>query len=340
VANFVCGPSERRFAEFRNLRCGVLHFQTSRSISPPTQNEAMDAIKDISTSLPEGIGPTYQVLLPYLIKNKETFHNQYSHVDSHKYGSLDRQNLDVYWPHSHSKDSPVLLFLYGGGFTSGAKRSPAHPDLIYANFGSFFADKGIIFVVADYRLAKGRGNPHGKAKYPSGGEDLAAAIKWIEKELGEKRKIFLMGHSAGAVHVMTFLFEPSLLKSVSANIAGAILVAPPAHQRSAGPDRNEVNIAYYGDLESVDKKSPQVLMETNGIVDVPLLAMVGTYDEEGIIKSYGDFVREYAKKGGKLDEIELVGHNHISPLVALNSTEENGTKWGYDVVEWIQKQLK
>ena len=300
----------------------------------------MEAVKSIPTSLPAGIAPTYKALMPHLIANQEAINKQYSRRETQSYGDDPAQGLDVYYPHNSTSTTPVLLFLYGGGFFMGSKRHPQHPDLIYANLGAFFANKGFITVVADYRLSKGPGNPNGKAQYPSGGEDTAGALAWITKNLGKDREVFLMGNSAGAVHVMTFLFEPTLRESVEANVAGAVLVSPPCHQRKADAGRKPVNAAYYGDDESVDTKSPMGLMERNGPVEVPMLSMVASLDEAGIIASWADFKESYAKKGGKCDEIILEGHNHISPIPALNSTEVEGSKWGDDAATWMLKQLK
>jgi acetyl esterase/lipase len=300
----------------------------------------MEALKDIPTSLPAAVAPTYKVLLPHLIANKDVFAKQYDRRETYSYGSDPRQELDVYYPHSVNDSTPVLLFLYGGGFFMGDKRSKQHPELMYANLGAFFCDKGFITVIADYRLSKGPGGLGGNAKYPSGAEDIVGALKGIAVNLGKTREVFLMGNSAGAVHVMTFLLEPSFLRSIDANIAGAVLVSPPAHQRSADSNRAEVNAAYYGSLEATDTNSPYGLLLRNGPVSVPMLSMVATLDEAGIIKSWADFSQEYAKQGGKCDEIPLEGHNHMSPILALNSTETEGTKWGSDAAQWMLKQMK
>jgi alpha/beta superfamily hydrolase len=300
----------------------------------------MEAIRSIPTSLPEGIAPTYAALLPNLIANESKIQSQYDHRETHSYGSDPRQELDIYYPHTYDDNTPVLIFLFGGGFFMGDKQHPQFPNLIYANLGAYFCDKGFITIIANYRLSKGPGNPDGNGRYPSGGEDTVEAIKWATANLGKQRPVFLMGNSAGAVHVMTFLFEPSLLKSVDAKVAGAVLLAPPCHQRKAPDERKPVNAAYYGDDESGERNSPISLMNRNGVVSIPLLSMVGELDEAGIIGSSADFKKEYLEKGGKLDEIILYGHNHISPIPALGGTDAEGNKWGDDAATWMHDQLK
>ena len=223
----------------------------------------------------------------------------------------------------------------------GDKRDPRYPDLMYANFGGFFASRGFILIVANYRLSKGPGNDHGDAKYPSGGEDCALAIQWIAKNLGsEKRELFVMGNSAGAVHVMTFLFEPQILRSVGhdVDIRGVILLSPPCHQRRAPENRKLVNAAYYGNEEDIENNSPIRLLR-NGISKVPMLSLVGEYDEQGILGSWEDYKVEYEKMGGKIDDVWMKGHNHISPILGLNCDQEEGSQWGEDAVNWMKSKM-
>ena len=221
----------------------------------------------------------------------------------------------------------------------GNKRDPRYPELMYANFGGFFTSKGFIMVVVNYRLSKGPGNESGNTHYPSGGEDCAGAINWITKNLDEHRKVFLMGNSAEAVHVMTFLFEPMILNSLTADVAGAIFLSPPCHQRKAPESRKPVNVAYYGSDEDVENNSPIRLLQCNGVSKIPMLSLVGELDEGGIIGSWGDYKLEYEKMGGQIDEIWMMGHNHISPILGLNSTEKEGSQWGEDAVQWMRKYL-
>jgi acetyl esterase/lipase len=61
------------------------------------------------------------------------------------YGADPRQKLDVYVPQGLKGPAPVLLFFYGGAWSSGNRGD-------YRAFGQAFASEGIVTVVADYRL--------------------------------------------------------------------------------------------------------------------------------------------------------------------------------------------
>ncbi|KAG7447080.1 uncharacterized protein BT62DRAFT_893820, partial [Guyanagaster necrorhizus] len=72
--------------------------------------------------------------------------------ETHQYGPTDRHAFDAPNP---QPDTPILVFLYGGGFNTGARTLPAPASIIYHNLGSF-TTRGFITVVPDYRLADSR----------------------------------------------------------------------------------------------------------------------------------------------------------------------------------------
>lgn len=110
------------------------------------------------------------------------------------YGGEERHRLDVYIPESLTDSAPVLLFFHGGSWQFGDKNQ-------YRALGQAFASKGIVTVVANYRLFP----PHG---FPLFIEDGALAFKYICDHAhdfgGNADRLFLCGHSAGA-HIVTML---------------------------------------------------------------------------------------------------------------------------------------
>ena len=100
----------------------------------------------------------------------------------------EKQALDVYSPKMLTKKAPVLIHIHGGGWRMGDKhRMDKH--------GKHFANHGIICVTPNYRLSP-------RHKHPAHVEDCAAAVAWVIKSLdllkGDKNRIYLSGHSAGA----------------------------------------------------------------------------------------------------------------------------------------------
>jgi acetyl esterase/lipase len=104
------------------------------------------------------------------------------------YGTGERRRLDIYRPKAGSAAAPVIVFFYGGNWVSGDRKD-------YAFVGRALAARGFVVVVPDYRLFP-------QAGYPDFLVDAAEAVAWTERAIGQyggdRRKLYLMGHSAGA----------------------------------------------------------------------------------------------------------------------------------------------
>lgn len=117
------------------------------------------------------------------------------------YGPLPRQKLDVYAPKVHAGPVPVVVFFYGGNWTSGERAD-------YAFVGHALASRGYLAVIADYRL-------YPDVHYPEILQDAARAVAWAAMESsrhgGDPTRLFIMGHSAGAYNAAMVALDASLL---------------------------------------------------------------------------------------------------------------------------------
>lgn len=104
------------------------------------------------------------------------------------YGEGPRRQLDVYRPRDARGNAPVVVFFYGGNWVDGQRAD-------YAFVGRALASRGMVVVIADYRL-------HPEVSYPDFLRDAAQAVAWAAREAarygGDPRRLFVMGHSAGA----------------------------------------------------------------------------------------------------------------------------------------------
>ena len=94
-----------------------------------------------------------------------------------KYGAADRNLLDVFMAETAASARPVLIYVHGGGFVAGNKRAPGSP--FYDNVMLWAAKNGFVGVNVTYRLAP-------QAVWPSGAEDLAAAVLWVSDKIGQR----------------------------------------------------------------------------------------------------------------------------------------------------------
>ena len=117
------------------------------------------------------------------------------------YGPLPRQKLDVYAPKHHQGLSPVVVFFYGGNWSTGERAD-------YAFVGHALASRGYVAVIADYRL-------YPEVHYPEILQDTARAVAWTALEVrrygGDPARLFVMGHSAGAYNAAMVALDASLL---------------------------------------------------------------------------------------------------------------------------------
>ncbi|KAK7914367.1 hypothetical protein PG985_012070 [Apiospora marii] len=327
----------------------------------------MDQLPAFGRVIFQVVGPTVEAYSPLLLARESEIRS--TRREEHSFGPHERQTLDVYYPSDEAfarqkgRPQKVLVFVHGGGFVHNSKRNEEHSGaLTYGNLAHFFAARfGYTAVVTNYRRFD-----HG-AVYPSGGEDVAAVVRWIAEELPSKRAgyeagtdIFLLGNSAGGVHTATFAFEPSLASArdpytiddsrrgdrTGALLRGVVLLGMPGHFKGmdAGPMLEPLN-AYYGAENYA--KSPVGLVEaakergdarppTKG---TPYLALTSELDPDDILQPMRDFAAVWPWKD--LLKVESIpGHNHISPPLGLATGVEKEEEWGVKVAAWCESCVK
>ncbi len=138
------------------------------------------------------------------------------------YGTGPRQQLDVYRPTAPSPPGgfPVAVFFYGGSWNSGERRD-------YAFVGEALASRGIVALVADYRL-------YPQVRYPDFLRDCALALAYgLEHAAdwgGNPKRVFVMGHSAGAYNAAMLALDARWLAATRHDpkeLAGFIGLAGP-----------------------------------------------------------------------------------------------------------------
>ncbi len=138
--------------------------------------------------------------------------------------SEDCLYLNVWTPATrNTKNLPVLVYFYGGGFVAGDGSEPRYD-------GESMAEKGIVTVTVNYRLNIFGFFAHpelsAEASYKASGNygllDQTAALQWVQKNIaafgGDPNKVTIAGESAGSISVSLQMASP-LAKDL---IAGAI----------------------------------------------------------------------------------------------------------------------
>jgi para-nitrobenzyl esterase len=128
--------------------------------------------------------------------------------------SEDCLYLNVWTPAKAASDRlPVLVWIYGGGFTGGATSVPV-------NSGEQLAKKGVVFVSIAYRVGPlgfmahpgltAESKNHSSGNY--GTLDMIAGLQWVQKNIaafgGNPGKVTIMGESAGGIAVSQLCASP------------------------------------------------------------------------------------------------------------------------------------
>ena len=138
------------------------------------------------------------------------------------YGTLARQKLDIYTPTAAAPPGgwPVVVFFYGGSWNTGERAE-------YAFVGSALAQRGVLTLVADYRL-------YPQVRYPEFLRDSALALAWGLDQAarlgGDPKRVFVMGHSAGGYNAAMLALDPRWLAATGhmpAELAGWVGLAGP-----------------------------------------------------------------------------------------------------------------
>ncbi|TVY14867.1 Carboxylesterase patB [Lachnellula arida] len=130
--------------------------------------------------------------------------------------------LDVFTPtkvfdlaqnHTYGSGAPVLVWIYGGGYTAGSKSLFGSPASLIARSTQDGADDGVIFVELNYRL--------GVFGWLTGNNDITAnaglldqrlALEWVHNNIykfgGDPNRVTVMGESAGAGSIMHHITSP------------------------------------------------------------------------------------------------------------------------------------
>jgi acetyl esterase/lipase len=242
-----------------------------------------------------------------------------------QYGPADRNLLDLFMPETVSKPRPVLIFVHGGAFVGGNKRTPGSP--FYDNIMLWAVKSGFVGVNATYRLAP-------QSPWPAGADDLASVVQWVSGQIGgrggDPARIYLMGQSAGAVHVANYVSHPEFHKVIGGGLAGAVMVSG-IYDLTASP-LGDPEIAYFGADPSryAERSSVQGLLATK----IPLMITAAELDPPRFVEQFELLKQATCKRpSGCAHSFMLPQHSHMSEVYAINTAD---TRLTDEILEFIK----
>ena len=221
------------------------------------------------------------------------------------FGPEARQRLDVYRPPASSPGShPVIVFCYGGTWTSGSREH-------YRFVGTTLAKHGYVVVIPDYRL-------YPAVRFPAFVEDFALAVAWTQRHIdqygGDSHRIVLMGHSAGAQMAALVALDPQYLVKAGADptrIAGLIGLSGPYELTPNSTVLNTIFAAPYGpqDWQPIRHVSPRA---------PPTLLIHGSHDRIVWLSNSQHMASALRAAGASVQLHVYPGRGHATTVGALS----------------------
>lgn len=220
------------------------------------------------------------------------------------YGDGARHKLDVYAP-PNASELPVIVFIYGGSWSSGDK-----DDYTFA--GSALASQGFVTIIPDYRLVP-------EVRFPDFVDDCAAAVRWAADHAaqygGDASKIVLVGHSAGAYNVMMLALDAHYLSDAGVDghsMRGAIGLAGPYDFLPFDVDatRNA-----FGQAPDSTLTQPVHFARADA---PPLLLLWGEADTTVGPRNLRGLDAAMRAAGGRVETKTYPGVNHVDIMLALS----------------------
>jgi acetyl esterase/lipase len=161
------------------------------------------------------------------------------------YGANPAQRLD-FWRGARAQPAPLILFVHGGGWSRGDKRTATAPGTV-----EHFHHLGYAFASMNYRLVP-------TATVEEQAADVALALAWLRQHanaLGiDASRVVLMGHSAGAHLVALVGTDPTYLAEAGlplSAVRGVIAVDGAGYDvarqaAGAGPALRKIYAAAFG----------------------------------------------------------------------------------------------
>ena len=222
-----------------------------------------------------------------------------------RYAPGGRHALDIYAP-AGQRPAPVVVFIYGGGWKDGDKAE-------YRFLAASLASKGFLTVVPDYRVFPA-------VRFPVFLRDNAAAVAWTKANItrygGDPRRIFLMGHSAGAYNAAMLTLDKQWLGAAGLDpdrdIAGMIgLAGPYDFLPLRDPELEDI----FGPAGDLRLSQPIAFARGNA---PPMFLAAGNADLTVLPRNTAHLAAAVRRDGGAVEERIYGGVNHTGIVGAMS----------------------
>lgn len=233
-----------------------------------------------------------KINIPYLSEDHLQFH-------------AVKHTLDVFHPGASASPAEVLIFIHGGTWLSGSKD-------MYSQLGRNMAAKGLVCAIINYRLGD-------LIDFSGMANDCAAAIQWVyanvDKFGGNKKKIFIAGHSAGGHLAALVASDPEYFDRLNMGnpIKGCILIDAFGLNIGTFIERHGAMYLHY--IEKVFSRNPATWKKASPVSflsysRIPYLMLVGSRSYPFLIEDNEAFVQQLKQLQVKVKYEIVSGKSH------------------------------
>jgi acetyl esterase/lipase len=236
--------------------------------------------------------------------NAPALFGKYTREANIPYGGGPRRTLDAYLPDQPAASRPLIVFWYGGSWMKGGKEQ-------YRFVGAALALRGYVAVLPDYRV-------YPEVKFPDFMDDAALALKWAQDNavrLGaDPRRIYVMGHSAGAHIAALLALDARYLERVGGDprqVRGLIGMSGPY---ALAPDTELLRTIFGAPFTEADWQPVQFVTAASP----PTLLLHGSADRVVWIAHSEQLEATLRAAGVAVDLRRYEGAGHADPVAALS----------------------
>lgn len=249
----------------------------------------------------------------------------------------ERHRLDLFLP--EGSGWPVLVFVHGGGWTSGDRALRVGGADVYRNIGRFYAGHGIGVAVISYRLQPG-------SDWRAQIDDVAHAVSWVHANIGayggDPDALVLAGHSAGAHLAAEVALDRGRLEALGVDptsvcglvsVSGAALDLEDAETYAVGADP-----AYYEARLGTDDPSGDWRREASVVrwVDAeapPSLVIYAGGESRALQRQARVLYQAFVAAGAPSRLLEVPGEDHSRIVLTLSRDDKTA---GPAILQFIQ----
>ncbi len=241
------------------------------------------------------------------------------------YGEGPRRRLDIYRPALSAGPAPLVVFLYGGSWRTGDKA-------MYGFVAKPLAARGAVVVVPDYRL-------YPEVRFPAFLDDNARAVAWAAAhaaDLGaDGRRVFLVGHSAGAYNAAMLALDPRYLASAGFDRGRLSGVVGLAGAYDFLPITGEDIKPVFASVDDGPLSQPVTYVDGR---NPPLLLLAGTADTTVNPRNTRSLAARVRAAGGMARDEFYPGLGHIGIVTAFAPLFQDRAPVLRDVSAFIAEQ--